>query len=43
MKNVSEFGIMHIGADGNRCRDPACDVCNPEDDDEWRKKHLRGI
>ena len=29
----ADFGIIHIGNDGNKCKDPACNVCN--DDNGW--------
>jgi len=36
-----EFGIKHIGKDGNRCKNPNCPICNPEDEEEWKKKNLK--
>lgn len=38
---MSEFGVIHIGKDGNKCKDPNCEICIPEDDEEWKNLRLK--
>jgi len=38
---ASDFGIIHIGKDENKCKDPECSVCRPEDDNSWRAKYMK--
>jgi hypothetical protein len=38
---AGEFRIIHIGKDGNKCSDTACEICFPEDDELWKAKNLK--